>query len=356
MNINLMPDEDERQLLKLKDEMTDQQRSDMAEIIQNELRRREGLARKSAQAKLASSKSAVRSSKLSTDLSHEDLSDIYQSTDKDIQKLRVQSLEKKLLEAKKEVLKLGAAGKKLSRKEAKSPIPNNSFSFLTGKLPALSVVVLLIGLGSMRYSKEITAIEDFINNKKPAQSASARASLSDSPLKDTTNVAGVLTNDSRNQFVGDQALDPEPDAVVVSSVSVQPSVSPVERGLLMQLDQRRVELEKRRKILDRKEQEIQQQAQLVGEKVTELKTLINKLSTLRKEKDHKYNARMEQLASVYSAMAPNESASLIAKLDNEVGLSLLERMPGKRMAQILGVMDQNRAIELTKHLTDKKKL
>ena len=124
----------------------------------------------------------------------------------------------------------------------------------------------------------------------------------------------------------------------------------------MQLDNRRVELEKRKQILDQKEGEIQQQAQLVSEKVAELKSLITKLSTIRKEKDHKYNARMEQLASVYSAMTPQESANLIAKLDNDIGLALLERMPGKRMAQILGVMDQNRALELTKHLTDKKKL
>jgi flagellar motility protein MotE (MotC chaperone) len=132
--------------------------------------------------------------------------------------------------------------------------------------------------------------------------------------------------------------------------------SNAEKNMLLQLDQRRVELEQRKQILDDKERELQAQAQLVAEKVTELKALIAKLSTLRKDKDHKYEARMEQLASVYSAMAPNEAGSLISKLDDEVGLGLLERMPGKRMAQILGVMDQNRALELTKSLTSRKKL
>jgi flagellar motility protein MotE (MotC chaperone) len=55
-------------------------------------------------------------------------------------------------------------------------------------------------------------------------------------------------------------------------------------------------------------------------------------------------------------MAPKEAAILIAKLEPEIALSLLERMPGKRMGQILSLMDPARAIELTKGLSDKKQL
>ncbi len=347
MNINLMPDEDEIELLKLKNGMTEQQRNDMAEIIQNELKRREGLSKRSAQSMLMNSKSAIKSSRLSTNLTHEDLSDIYSSTDKDIQHLRVQSLEKRIQEAKREVLRLGAAGKGRSGK--KKTVEHSPFTSSFGsKIPALFVVLLLVAFGTLRYSKDNGSFEEIFWNKKPSSNPSARASLS------PTGGQEFL---SRTTFIGDQAVEAEnSDEGVKGNQLVSQVTSPIERGVLLQLDQRRVELERRRKILDSKEQELQQQAQLVSEKVTELKSLINKLSTLRKEKDHKYNARMEQLASVYSAMAPNESASLIAKLDNEVGLALLERMPGKRMAQILGVMDQNRALELTKHLTDKKKL
>ena len=53
-------------------------------------------------------------------------------------------------------------------------------------------------------------------------------------------------------------------------------------------------------------------------------------------------------------MAPTEAAPLIAKLDDEIGLTLLERMPEKRLGQILSSMNQDRAIELTKRLTERK--
>jgi flagellar motility protein MotE (MotC chaperone) len=348
MNINLMPDEDEKELLKLKDGMTEQQRSDMAEIIQNELKRREAISKKGAQSRLMSSKSALKPSRLSTNLSHEDLGDIYSSSDKNIQQLRVQSLEKRLQEAKREVMRLGAAGKSQAKKRKKeSSSDTRVFPAMTNKLPAVVVVVLLLTLGVLRYSKGANPLEGMFSGYLPASNPSSRASLSTS---DSRQISAEST------YVGDQAVDAESDTGSKNRHLAFEASSPIERGILMQLDQRRVELEKRRKILDGKEKELLQQTQLVAEKVTELKSLISKLSALRKEKDHKYNARMEQLASVYSAMAPHESASLIGKLDNEVGLALLERMPGKRMAQILGVMDQNRALELTRHLTDKKKL
>jgi flagellar motility protein MotE (MotC chaperone) len=351
MNINLVPDEDERQLLRLKDGMNDQQRNDMAEIIQNELKRRENLSRSGAQAAMVSRKSSIPSSKLSSNLSNEDLGDIYKNSDKNIQHLRVQSLEKRLQEARKEVSRLGASGYKFAKKKSapsQERIPQVSKSnSITGKLPAIGIVLLLLVFGAMRFSKDTNLFQDFLSGPKPAEASSARASLG----SQATAVNSGVT------YIGDQAIDLEAsnEGREVENTTVSHS-STVEKSVLLQLDQRRVELEKRRKILDNKEYELNQQAQLVSEKVTELKTLITKLSSLRKEKDHKYNARMEQLASVYSAMAPHESASLISKLDNEVGLGLLERMPGKRMAQILGVMDQNRALELTKHLTNKKKL
>jgi flagellar motility protein MotE (MotC chaperone) len=351
MNINLVPDEDERQLLRLKDGMSEQQRSDMAEIIQNELKRRENLSRSGAQAAMVGRKSSIPSSKLSSNLSHDDLGDIYKSSDKNIQHLRVQSLEKRLQEARKEVSKLGASGYKFAKKKSvpsqERMLQVSKVNSIKGNLPAIGIVILLLVFGVMRFSKDTNLFQDLISGLKPAEASSARASL---------GIQGTQLNSSVT-YIGDQAIDSDisNDRQEVVTTFAHNS-SHLEKGLLLQLDQRRVELEKRRKILDNKEQELNQQAHLVSEKVSELKTLITKLSSLRKEKDHKYNARMEQLASVYSAMAPHESASLISKLDNEVGLGLLERMPGKRMAQILGVMDQNRALELTKHLTNKKKL
>ena len=130
--------------------------------------------------------------------------------------------------------------------------------------------------------------------------------------------------------------------------------SMAEKQVLTELDARRVELERKRQLLDEREADLKQQSAALQERVAELRTLSAQVNQVRKESDTEYESRMEQLASVYVSMAPNEAAPLMAKLDDQIALALLKRMPGKRMGQILSVMDQDRAVLLTKILTDRK--
>ncbi|HMO16766.1 MAG TPA: hypothetical protein PKA63_02825 [Oligoflexia bacterium] len=357
MNINLSPDEDERALLKLRDEMSDKQRQDMAEIIQNELKRRESMTgrdsgqsnasyRSSGIMRGAYAKSKVPASKLSSGLDSEDLAGIYKDSDQKIQELRVRALESRLNEAKKEVTRLGKAGSRIPNKSVSfDSLQFGGFSRMVTGVPVLLIVATLVTLGVLKFTKGGMPGSLISNSQTPSSNSSSRASLSGSVNQTNIEVMGDLPLDGQ----GIEKTGERPGNYTNTN-------SQVERGLLLQLDQRRVELEQRKQILDEKERELQTQAKLVSEKVTELKALVSKLGSLRKDKDHKYEARMEQLASVYSAMAPNEAANLISKLDDEVGLGLLERMPGKRMAQILGVMEQSRALDLTKSLTNRKKL
>lgn len=127
-----------------------------------------------------------------------------------------------------------------------------------------------------------------------------------------------------------------------------------EKELLTQLDSRRVELEKRRELLEAREADLGAKEQALSEQLVELRSLQRKLDELRREKDQIKESRLEQLATVYGSMDPQEAAPLIGKLDDEIALSLLQRMPTKRMGQILGMMDSERAVALTKSLTDKK--
>lgn len=129
-----------------------------------------------------------------------------------------------------------------------------------------------------------------------------------------------------------------------------------EQQLLLELDARRTELEKKAQNLEEKETEIKSQSQALAEKLAELKTLTSKIQQVRIEKDNQYEARLEQLSQVYGSIAPNEAAPMIAKLEEETALALLKRMPSKRMGQILSQMDSQRAVDLTKALTAKDKL
>lgn len=344
MNTKNSIDNDERSLIELKSRMTEQQRSDMAEIIGNELKRREGL--KSQQSQLAT-KSNVKSSALSGGLSAGDLRDVYESADKNIQELRVKALESRVKEAKREARRLGVVN------TTASMIPNIMqrpsflrFSMPTNKLPVILFAIGIIVLAGM---KSIKAQKISNDQKGISENSDSRASLSTEAKKGSSLISEVTTESK----VSEQNVDKKSE---IFEISAKISGSEAEKAVLMQLDQRRVELERRRVVLDEKEKELIAQAKLVTEKITELKSLTNKLAAMRTEKDSKYSARLDQLASVYGAMAPNEASGLIAKLDEEVALGLLERMPEKRMAQILGVMEQSRAIELTKLLTDRKGL
>jgi hypothetical protein len=161
MEINLSSDEDERALLRLKDQMSDQQRQDMADIIQNELQRREsmaqagGLGTSAASSGYASNgrgKSKVPSARLSGGLDNEDLAGIYKDSDKKIQELRVRALESRLNEAKKEVSKLGKLGARMPRSSQKETafLPKGG-NKITAGLPLMIIVTALITLGIQVY-------------------------------------------------------------------------------------------------------------------------------------------------------------------------------------------------------------
>jgi flagellar motility protein MotE (MotC chaperone) len=71
----------------------------------------------------------------------------------------------------------------------------------------------------------------------------------------------------------------------------------------------------------------------------------------RDKSDKKRNTQIEQLANVYGSMDPKEAASLIEQLDITIALNLLQKMPEKRIAQILALMNPERALGITRMLS-----
>jgi flagellar motility protein MotE (MotC chaperone) len=143
-----------------------------------------------------------------------------------------------------------------------------------------------------------------------------------------------------------------PASVVTGEIDIEGLSA--EKQLLLELDSRRTELEKRKSALDTKEEELKEQGRALAERTAELKGLSTRLSQVKKERDAQYDSRMDQLANVYASMAPAEAAPLISKLDTSTALEILRRMPGKRIGQILGSVPQEKAVQLTKELTDRK--
>lgn len=129
--------------------------------------------------------------------------------------------------------------------------------------------------------------------------------------------------------------------------------SPEEVAVLTALDSRRAELEKRSKRLDQKEEELKLRDQESAVRLTQLRDLTNRLKLDRESNETDKRQKMEQLANVYSSMNPPEAAGLMEQLDVTIALELLSKLPEKRIAQILGLMRQEKALLLTKMMSER---
>jgi flagellar motility protein MotE (MotC chaperone) len=356
-------DEEEKLLNDLKSKMTDQQQQDMREILQAELKRRMDEKNKAAQLGRSREKSTVKSSQLSGGLDQQHLGEMYADLDGDIRTLRLRKLERQLAEAKSQARKYGKF-----MKPKKAPVAESSMDAGNGdsyagaphmgqrrmenaNLRGLFLMAGIVGLAALKviFSTGVVDASSALQNTTVAPKAVQNQAQNENTAADTDNAerSAVTTANVASVSVPELAGEFQHSGAYLSES---------EKQVLTSLDARRVELEKRRTALDQKETELKNQSQALAERIAELRSLTSKLADLRKEKDSRYEARLEQLANVYGSMVPKEAAPLIGKLDEGIALALLERMPGKRMGQILSVMEPDRAVELTKSLTDKGKL
>ncbi len=121
--------------------------------------------------------------------------------------------------------------------------------------------------------------------------------------------------------------------------------------LLKSLDARRVELEERNDKLSARESDLDNRDREFAAKLTQIRELTDKLKAHRQKSEKKRSTQLEQLANVYGSMNPKEAAILIEQLDVTIALGLIERMPEKRIGQILSLMSPDRALTLTRMLS-----
>lgn len=123
--------------------------------------------------------------------------------------------------------------------------------------------------------------------------------------------------------------------------------------VLTSLDERRVKLEERSRNLDQRESEIERRDREYAARLTQIRDLTEKLKADRQQNERKKNSQLDQLANVYGSMNPAEAAQLMDQLDVTIALSLIERMPEKRIGQILSLMSPERALTITRMLSNK---
>jgi flagellar motility protein MotE (MotC chaperone) len=139
-----------------------------------------------------------------------------------------------------------------------------------------------------------------------------------------------------------------------STMMVRPASDRFSReqiNILTSLDQRRADLERKSREIDERKLEMDRRDGEFAVKLSELKDISSRLKTDREKDEKKRNSQIEQLANVYGSMNPPEAAQLMEQLDVSIALELIEKMPEKRIGQILALMNPERALAITRMLS-----
>ncbi|MBI5017368.1 MAG: hypothetical protein HZB55_18015 [Deltaproteobacteria bacterium] len=64
------------------------------------------------------------------------------------------------------------------------------------------------------------------------------------------------------------------------------------------------------------------------------------------------DARLGQISKVYQAMKPKEAAQALEKMDDDLAVAILDRLPGRTVGKLFDVMDKSRVRQLTRRLQE----
>jgi len=163
----------------------------------------------------------------------------------------------------------------------------------------------------------------------------------------------------------DTASASQPDAFVPfqterSSLTPVPQDAGVGDTLWEPVKQLVASLEQQRAALASKEAQLRQEREQLAWLKTALREQLEELATLRmrvnealKKKAEVEEEELKRLARVYEATAPEQSSTLLGKLDAKLAARILARMNGPKAGKILSTMEPTQAARVSEHLAKK---
>ncbi len=142
------------------------------------------------------------------------------------------------------------------------------------------------------------------------------------------------------------AIAPEPAAAKPEP----PPVSDSERALLLELRQRRQELDGRDAALATREAVLAAAEHKLAARVDELQSLQARLEGLETARKSRDEANWRGLVKLYESMRPREAAAIFNELETSVLLQVLDRMKEAKAAVILAAMLPDKARQVTADL------
>ena len=127
-------------------------------------------------------------------------------------------------------------------------------------------------------------------------------------------------------------------------------MSDSERALLLELRQRRQELDGREAALATRESVLSAAERRLSARVDELQALQSRLEALEAARRDRDEANWRGLVKLYESMKPRDAAAIFNELDMTVLLQVLDRMKEAKAAPVVAAMQPDRARQATAEL------
>ena len=173
-------------------------------------------------------------------------------------------------------------------------------------------------------------------------------------LKSTDLVrAAVISRESAPKMVTVAEAATPPAQLAVPSPVTDTAAAPIsdaEKALLLDLRQRRVELDAREAALVARESVLAAAEQKISARVNELQALQARLEAVEAARKERESAGWQGLVKLYEAMKPRDAATIFNDLDMPVLLQVVDRMKEAKAAPVVAAMQPDKARDLTAKL------
>jgi len=166
------------------------------------------------------------------------------------------------------------------------------------------------------------------------------------------NAAVAETTGEHAKPAATSAPPVEPKNPPGNAASDGPPIGESEKAVLLDLRQRRKELDALAESLAARESLLVAAEQKVATRVRELQSLQKQLEALDGAQKQKEDAGWQGLAKLYEAMKPKDAATIFNDLSTPVLLQVLDRMKETKAAAVMSAMSPDKARDVTEELVE----
>lgn len=188
---------------------------------------------------------------------------------------------------------------------------------------------------------------DKASGQKPATTPAPEAK---SPAAPASPSAAQPTQAQPAQAQPAQAQPAQAQPAQVQASQAEPPMTQGERTILLELRQRRQELEGREAALVEREAVISAAQEKLAARVEELRGLQQRLEALDTDRRKQDDTSWQGLVKLYETMKPREAATIFNDLAMPVLVPVMDRMKDAKAAAILAAMDPDKARLITQAL------